>query len=397
MKKIFKNLEEALRILENYTVDEKEIIIKKISLKEIKNSKFRKLIFLIDQLEKELYLPKTRITIETLENFKFIEYDEKYNKRNINKLKRIYFPEVINHSRDSFNFLLSLTKEIVKDSETLILDLKKTIFFSSDQCSILGAIILPTLDKKKYFVGIENYSGRIKRIFKNNHFSETFGIKKTLQKKDDTIIYKEINSNNIGAFENYIKDYVIKKIQEGMRESVNETFLNELKKVFRELFINVQEHTSSRQVYLCGQFLKSKSTLFFSFVNLGETIIEKINESKPEIVREARVRGKQKKLIEWALGKGNTTKQKSETGGLGLAKLSQFIEKATGSFTIVSDKELYKKTYENNKNENKTSFLKNPLKGTAVILKINLKSETFKDNFINNENKVIEEYKDDLF
>lgn len=395
MKKIFKNLEEALKMLENYTVEEKEIIIKKISLKEIKDSKFRKLIFLIDYLEKELYLPKKRIMIETLKDFKFVEYNEQYNKRNVNKLKRIYFPECINHSRDSFNFLLGLTKEIVKDSETLILDLKKTTFFSSDQCSILGAIILPTLDRKKYFVGIENYSGRIKRIFKNNHFSETFGIEKTLQKKDDTIIYKEISSDDIAEFEDYIKDCVIKKIQESMGELVNETFLNELRKVFRELFINVQEHTTSKQVYLSGQFLKSKNTLFFSFVNLGETIIEKINENKPEIAKESRIRGKQKKLIEWALGKGNTTKQKSETGGLGLAKLSQFIEKATGSFTIVSDKELYKKTYEDNKNENRTSFLKNPLKGTAVILKINFINANYYKNFT--ENEIFEEYTDELF
>lgn len=395
--KIIKNIKEASELLSNYKLEEKDILITEVSTTELTGTKFGKLILITDYLEKNLFISKNKKNINLLETLGFKKFDNSLYKREFKQTKVINVPEVINHSIDSFNFLLNLAQEIKKDKENILLSFKETAFFSSDQCGILGGIILPTLKQKKCSVGIFNYSEKIEKVFKNNHFSETFGISKNNKKKDDTIIYICIDTNNLNGFENYINDYLIKKIKKEVGSFINEVFLNELKKVLRELFINVQDHTSSNKVYLCGQFVKNKNILFFSFVNFGETIVEKVEKNKPEIAKEFRKRENRKKIIEWTLGKGNTTKSDCQTGGLGLAKLTQFMEKTIGSFIIVSDKEFYKKNYGKEYNKSITSYLKNPLEGTAVILKIDFANEKYQKNFVENKNEIIDEYKEELF
>jgi hypothetical protein len=142
-------------------------------------------------------------------------------------------------------------------------------------------------------------------------------------------------------------------------------------------------HGKTEYVHSCGEYMTDRHILEMTIVDCGQTI--------PGNVKEFFAKTNQREIgdcdaIEWAFVSGNTTK--SQTGGLGLAIIKDFIGLNEGSIQVVSGKGFIE--YHGTSVER--YLLTTSFPGTVVNMKFN-----FDDNkkyYMKSENRPID--KNDL-
>jgi len=99
-----------------------------------------------------------------------------------------------------------------------------------------------------------------------------------------------------------------------------------------EVFCNSHYHAGSDYpFFVSGQFFPRQKCLIFTMVDLGEGFLPKISQVEPTIQNSV-------EAIQWAIKKGNSTKQKMEQipGGLGISGLLKYCSEANGGIQIVT-------------------------------------------------------------
>ena len=129
-----------------------------------------------------------------------------------------------------------------------------------------------------------------------------------------------------------------------------------------EIYANAIMHGKSDYVYACGEYQEDDKILNMTIVDCGETVAKNVNsffegKGKPQV--------SSAEAIEWAFVSGNTTK--TDTGGLGLAILKEFIDQNQGSLQMISDTGML----ELNNGMVKQESLNNSFPGTIVNMKFN--------------------------
>lgn len=263
----------------------------------------------------------------------------------------------------SHNELARLFTEIILfHGDELILDFKDVTFISANQFSVLGCM-LSTFQKENMSTRIifDNVSAKLENLMKTNGFGRHFSSYEPLPDiHNTTITYKIFNVSQIGEFEKYILLEIfgrndIPKMSAMVKDSIIDNIL--------EIFNNVKEHTNSSSLYTCGQYFPSKSLLYFTITDSGQTIpynvLSFLKEHHMTISSSA---------LEWAIQSGNSTRRNDSPGGLGLYLLSDFIRLNCGELYIVSGGE----TFEQTKRGVRYKYLDHIFPGTIVTMAFNL-------------------------
>ena len=204
-----------------------------------------------------------------------------------------------------------------------------------------------------------------KKVMQKNGFGDMLGFTAIKDTFHTVIPYHRFSRDESMEFEKYLILHIFQRNDiPYMSEAAQNTIIDNI----LEIFNNVKEHTTSQYVYACGQFFPRSSMLYFSIVDIGETIKENVEQ----YLEMKNIELDKGSYIEWAMETGNSTRVKGSPGGLGFSMLSRFIELNKGTLSIVSGCECYEfagKGY-------RTCLMEYSFRGTIVTVGINMK-DTF--------------------
>ena len=205
------------------------------------------------------------------------------------------------------------------------------------------------LEENNNIVSLENINHKIANILRKNSFLIKYGY---------PTLNERLNPQEETKFYGYIKDELFSKTD---FPSLSNRLRSEITKNIFELYENARTHGKCNFIHICGQFFPKapKKPLHFTIVDKGITIKENVCNFLAESLSGS-------ETIQWAIVRGNSTKQ--EVGGLGLGIIFEFIKLNKGKIHIVSADGYYE--FSNGQETTKT--LSNPFEGTLVNLTFDL-------------------------
>ncbi len=267
------------------------------------------------------------------------------------------------------NLMASVSEQLsnINDKEVCF-DFEKVNFIAANQFAILGALFDDFCAEEKN-IYVANLSTQLKTVMQKNGFGKRLGYEPLLDRFNTTIPYMEFGINDSFEFEKYLIMHIFQRADiPSMSENAKNTIVDNILEVFN----NVKEHTSSSTVYICGQFFPKSEMLFFTIVDIGETIKENVIDFFKMTDRNIEEELENCSCIEWAIKEGNSTRKVDSPGGLGFSVLSQFVELNKGQLSILSDDECYE--WINGKY--RTTKVRHKFRGTVVTVAINM-SDSF--------------------
>ncbi|MCO5950857.1 hypothetical protein [Mucilaginibacter flavidus] len=281
-------------------------------------------------------------------------------------LFNIPIPQSLKADKEGYAFLSWVAgSALLLDCKEIIVDFEACSFIEGNLCAVLGNI-LEGLKIRNKNVSLQNVRIQILRVLARNEFLEAFGYTFYAPRYFLTSIpYKKFNLSDEAAAKEFFSLELFGK--PGMPQMSAPAKKAILRNIF-EICINAITHAGCEYVYCCGQLfnIKANPKVLITFVDLGNTITANVNNylSKNLSGNEA---------IRWALIDGNTTKEGSEPGGLGLKLLQDLISYNKGKLQIVSGNgfvEIF---------DGKVNFIGQELDfpGTIVTLEIKLGDPNF--------------------
>lgn len=266
------------------------------------------------------------------------------------------FPNIIENKYNSFNELIKLYKFLNNlSNEEVNIDFSNTSYLEANLSALIGAILDST---RLLNINFKNFRETVQEILQKNDFLSNYGFEKIEDYYSTTIKYKKFKSNASQLFYQYISDELLTKHD---LPTMSDNFKKDFAKSLLEMFVNARIHANCDFVYTCGQYFPSKKDLYFTIVNLGQTIKQNVCKYfKNDGIIGTRA-------ICWAVKKDTTTKR-DVSGGLGFETVRKFIRSNKGSLQIISDNGYWEQNYNivNTRNFSK-SFI-----GTVINLKIKM-------------------------
>lgn len=242
-------------------------------------------------------------------------------------------------------------------------------FIAANQLAVLGALFDEFCVKKEAHIYLDNLKPNLRQVMQKNGFGQNIGLDPIKDRFHTTIPYKHFRISESTEFEKYLIMHIFQRtdipvMTEAAKNAITDNIL--------EVFNNVKEHTSASYVYACGQFFPKSKKIYFSIVDIGETIKENVDNYFKDMGICKKDELRESNHIQWAMMEGNSTRKENSPGGLGFSILSKFIALNKGELSIVSDDECY----EFKSNKYRTRQLAHRFKGTIVTVAINM-SDTF--------------------
>lgn len=293
-------------------------------------------------------------------------------------------PNILKTNTDGFEFLAGMMPTILGNIEAdgaLLVDFVQCTEIDGNLSAVIGAILDKVLPSFQQILISPPRNKTTKKVLARNHFFRSWNVETNFEDKENYVEYYRFKRDDSSSeFKKYIHEGLINK----QRFPVHTERAGEkiVESIF-EIYANAVMHGNTEYVYSCGEYMTDSHVLEMTIVDCGQTI--------PGNVKEFFERTNQTfegdcEAIEWAFVSGNTTK--SQTGGLGLAIIKDFIELNQGSIQVVSGKgfiEYRGATVER-------FLMSTPFPGTIVNMKFN-----FNDNkryFMKSENEPVD--KNDL-
>lgn len=259
---------------------------------------------------------------------------------------------------DGYNYLCSLYHRLKNCKDKYItFNFSKANFIEANLCALIGTIF-EMLEENNNIVSLENINHKIANILRKNSFLIKYGYPTLNDRFDTSLKYERLNPQEETKFYGYIKDELFSKTD---FPSLSNRLRSEITKNIFELYENARTHGKCNFIHICGQFFPKapKKPLHFTIVDKGITIKENVCNFRGESLSGS-------ETIQWAIVRGNSTKQ--EVGGLGLGIIFEFIKLNKGKIHIVSADGYYE--FSNGQETTKT--LSNPFDGTLVNLTFDL-------------------------
>ena len=244
-----------------------------------------------------------------------------------------YSKEVITLPRDlktdveGFTFFAKLLDR-TRQKKHFIFDFEQVNWLDANLCALLSAIIHHNRRYGAVFSHHPKMNDQHRWTLNNIGLLALLKNIEHLEKNSSAIPLKEFDMVNESEVEEYIYRYILKS------DLVPQMSPGAKRKVFRsifEIYQNSVMHSGASHIYVCGQYFKHKKRMALTMVEIGRTFKENVTSHDQKY---SHFTGKQS--IEWAVERGNTTKIESETGGLGLDLIREFLRLNQGKLQILS-------------------------------------------------------------
>ena len=248
--------------------------------------------------------------------------------------QKISIPRRLNIDYKSFTFLAKLQNDIVQsDADIIRLDFTECLYTDAAFTAYIGALAEIAIELGKYVVYETKEDSAVCNYFKR---SGLYGYVTGDNDNKEYINDYAIPFAKANLEESFIVDY-IDKILELAPIMLSEDCNSKLFKNIYEMFSNSIDHSHAQYgVYSCGHWMPKRKELVFSIYDTGNGIAKTV-QSKVNADFSA------KEAVNWALKRGNSTKQLIQgiPRGLGLADLVDFIKLNNGSLRIMTNNICY--------------------------------------------------------
>ncbi len=247
----------------------------------------------------------------------------------IKTMKTIKFPRTLNNVDSSYSFLAELQSSVINSKEDIIVfDMTSCDFYHAMFTSFLGTLLRIAHSFNKKATICTTVDSKVETYLKRSGLYSYVTGDSTDYTNRNSIPFRKISSNNEEAVINYV-ELILKRAPIKLTEQAHELLFKNI----YEIFSNAEEH--SRQdmgVFSCGHWMYQKRQLVFSLYDTGIGIPSLVKE-KIETISTS------KDALQWALQKGNSTKQLLEgvPRGLGLSDFLSFIKLNNGELIIFSN------------------------------------------------------------
>lgn len=264
----------------------------------------------------------------------------------------------------SHECLSKLAYDLKNTTSSLItIDLTGVNFIASNLFSVLGCILHEFTQRhpEPNALFIHGINAPISETIQKNGFCRHFSMEKKPDVHNTVIPYMIFSVNQIDEYERYLTlNLFTRKDLPIMTTAASDTIRDSL----LELFKNVTDHTTSKYVFTCGQYFPKSYMLYFTIVDIGETVsynVSTYHHSRNIVLPD--------NALKWAMESGNSTLLDQKPRGIGLSLIKDFVILNNGDFYILSNYE----TYEIHRSKERFKKLTYPFPGTIVTVGFNLR------------------------
>ena len=248
----------------------------------------------------------------------------------IHEKGEVIFPASLRTDLSGFSFFAQLLRETRRVGD-FVFNFTNVEWIEANLCAILGAIIKENQKYGAKFEFIKMNHPYLERTLTNNGFINIIKQPKIHLGSNSShsgIPYKSFDMANENDVESYIYDFVL------LSREVPKMSSGAKKKIYRSIFEIYQNsvlHSGADELYVCGQFYRGKKRMALTMVEIGRTFKDNVTSCKEEYALFTGV-----ECLKWAVVSGNTTKPKTETGGLGIDLIREFLKMNGGKIQIRS-------------------------------------------------------------
>lgn len=278
----------------------------------------------------------------------------------------IYLPSELLSEKASYEFLADILPCVRRQNDRkVVVNFQPCKQIYGNLASVLGAL-LDRLQSDGYEIWLKSpLNNTVKKILSRNGFFRAWDVETHKQETDNFIKYCRFRRGASDEFKRYIdQELVNKHLFPKHSERAGQTIISNI----YEIYTNAITHGCSEFVHCCGECKQSNKYLEMTVVDCGETIPSLVNNY---MLAKGEATLSPCETIHWALKDGNTTK--TDTGGLGLALLLDFITTNNGSLQMVSGNAML----EYKEGKSKDSALEKTFPGTIVNMIFNLQDPNF--------------------
>lgn len=262
-------------------------------------------------------------------------------------MRKVCLPHKLVYRKRSLNYLGNLWYDLKRTSEVKILiDFDNVKAMDCILLAALFSILYRLSERKEVIVKSNDMIYPLLKIEDNNYI---FSVEGTIANS-----FKMLASFDEDGLKYYIRKF-FKKIH------INNNAFDTIYPYLLEVFLNVQQHTSSFECCISCCYNMKEQLLYIGIANIGETI-KYVLAKQLCMEFSSEIDG-----LEWSVKSGNTTKRIDVLGGVGLSFVYNGLTQTSGSLNIISGKGWWKGEVKQLNTEIDTTF-----PGTVVILKINI-------------------------
>lgn len=251
----------------------------------------------------------------------------------ITRIQEIIIPQAIHSTFESYDELLELFSCYTDNNiDTIIMNFKKNTWFDANLLPIIyGYVVFGRINHDINSAYNNQTNCPLHKVLIRNRFAKYCFNMEYKPKPNETVVpFKVFNANDTYGFGSYIDAEIVRYFPK-MEDHVK----RDLSIFIQELFGNAQIHGKCDKVFTCGQYYYQNHKMDFTIVNLGTTIGENVQSFLTESNRDLPDNN-----ISWAVQPENSTKR-TNSGGMGLSLMKEFIYYNNGKFQIISGDEFW--------------------------------------------------------
>lgn len=239
---------------------------------------------------------------------------------------------------------------------TVFIDFYELNWMDANLSALFGAILhkLSEENKLRFSADLTYVEEKLNVLFRNGFLNSENII---ADEQKSTISFRSFDSKDKVGFVSYIEnDLLLHRGMPKLDNTVKDNIIDSL----IEVFCNIQYHAkTSHPFFVCGQFYPKQKKLVFTIVDLGVGFLPAISEKTEGEIDNS------EEAIQWAIQKGNTTKQ-DKPGGIGLSDLYSYFKENEGNLQIITGDTFW--AIELEKTEIPHYKFKNPFVGSVLNL-----------------------------
>lgn len=277
----------------------------------------------------------------------------------------IRIPQAIHSNFSGFTELLNIIKRYIdgEKNDTFTLDFRANTWFDANLLPVIFAIVEFGRTKGIDSSYLNQTHCKLHELLIRNGFGKyCFELPHQPRQMETVIPFNIFRATDTYGFSAYMDSELLHYFPD-MDFSIKRA----ISTYIQELFGNAQIHGNCSHVYTCGQYYYKNHIMDFTIVNLGKTIGDNVVEFLMELNAELPPSN-----IAWAVEPNHSTKR-SNSGGIGLTLMRDFIHFNCGKFQIVSGDEFW----ELNGNTESTRNFEISFPGTIINIEIDQNDKNF--------------------